>query len=88
VAETQFQSDADADTQDPAPPEPAAATGLTPREVEVLGLLAEGLSDREIAARLSISDRTAGNHVLHILQKLNVDSRTAAAVLAVRSGLV
>lgn len=65
----------------------AVTAGLTPRETEVLKLLTEGLSDREIATRLSISERTAGNHVLHILQKLNVDSRTAAAVIAVRQGL-
>ena len=67
--------------------DPALAAGLTPREREVLRLLADGSSDREIAAALSISERTAGNHVQHILQKLNVDSRTAAAVFAVRHGL-
>lgn len=63
------------------------AAGLTPREGEVLRLLAEGLSDREIGSALSISERTAGNHVTHILQKLNLDSRTAAAVFAVRHDL-
>jgi predicted ATPase/DNA-binding CsgD family transcriptional regulator len=67
--------------------DPAIAAGLTPREGEVLRLLSEGVSDREIAATLSISERTAGNHVQHILQKLGVDSRTAAAVFAVRHGL-
>lgn len=61
--------------------------GLTPREIDVLRLLAEGLSDREIAASLSISERTAGNHVQHIMHKINVDSRTAAAVFAVRHKL-
>jgi DNA-binding NarL/FixJ family response regulator len=61
--------------------------GLTPRESDVVRLLAEGLSDREIAAALSISERTAGNHVQHILEKLDVDSRTAAAVFAVCHGL-
>jgi predicted ATPase/DNA-binding CsgD family transcriptional regulator len=75
----------------PAPvvedPSPAVALRLTPRELEVLRLLAEGLTDREIAASLTISERTAGNHVLHILQKLGVDSRTAAAVFAVRHDL-
>ena len=69
------------------PPDVASMAGLTPREIEVLRLLAEGLSDREIAAALSISERTTGNHVLHILQKLDVDSRTAAAVFAVRHNL-
>jgi non-specific serine/threonine protein kinase len=72
-----------------APPEalPPAPFGLTPREVEVLHLLAEGMSDREIAESLSISERTAGNHVQHAMQKIGVDSRTAAAVFAVRHGL-
>jgi len=69
------------------PPDQTAPLGLTQRESEVLRLLAQGLSDRDIAAALSISERTAGNHVLHILQKLDVDSRTAAAVFAVRHGL-
>ena len=62
----------------------SVVAGLTARESEVLRLLAEGLSDRQIAEVLSISERTAGNHVLHILQKLDVNSRTAAAVFAVR----
>lgn len=69
------------------PPDQAAPLGLTRRESEILRLLAQGQSDRAIAATLSISERTAGNHVLHILQKLDVDSRTAAAVFAVRHGL-
>jgi predicted ATPase/DNA-binding CsgD family transcriptional regulator len=63
------------------------ALGLTSREIEVLGLLAEGLSDRAIAAALSISERTAGNHVQHAMQKIGVESRTAAAVFAVRHNL-
>ena len=67
--------------------DPAITAGLTPREGEVLRLLSDGVSDREIAAALSISERTAGNHVQHILQKLGVDSRTAAAVFALRLGL-
>jgi DNA-binding NarL/FixJ family response regulator len=61
--------------------------GLTPREIEVLGLLAAGMSDREIAEALSISERTAGNHVQHAMQKIGVESRTAAAVFAVRNNL-
>ncbi len=65
----------------------AATLGLTPREVEVLGLLTDGKSDREIADALSISERTAGNHVQHAMQKIGVDSRTAAAVYAVRNDL-
>ena len=51
-------------------------------ESEVARLLIQGLSDREIAAALSISERTAGNHVQHIMQKFNVESRTAAALVA------
>ncbi len=70
------------------PPDQADLLGLTPREREVLHLLAEGSSDREIAAALSISQRTAGNHVQHVMQKLAVDSRTAAAVFALRHGLI
>jgi DNA-binding CsgD family transcriptional regulator len=71
----------------PPPSNQADLLGLTPREREVLRLLAKGLSDREIAAALSISERTAGNHVQHVMQKINVDSRTAAAVFAVRHDL-
>ncbi len=69
------------------PPSLAATLDLTPREVEVLRLLAAGMSDREIAESLSISERTAGNHVQHAMQKLGVASRTAAAVFAVRHDL-
>ncbi len=50
-------------------------------------LLAEGLSDREIANTLSISPRTVGGHVSNLLAKLEVDSRTAAAAYAIRHGL-
>ena len=71
----------------PPPSNQADLLGLTPREREVLRLLAKGLSDREIAAALSISERTAGNHVQHLMEKINVDSRTAAAVFAVRHDL-
>jgi non-specific serine/threonine protein kinase len=61
--------------------------GLTRREHEVLRLLADGRSNRSIAEALSLSERTVENHVLHILTKLNLESRTAAATFAVRSGL-
>jgi DNA-binding NarL/FixJ family response regulator len=54
----------------------------------VLRLLAEGLSDREIADTLSISPRTVGGHVTHLLDKLGVDSRTAAVAVALRRQLV
>jgi DNA-binding CsgD family transcriptional regulator len=64
------------------------AAGLSPREREVLYLLAAGMSDREIAGALSISYRTVTNHVASILAKLDVPTRTAAATQAVRRGLV
>ncbi|MBA2556625.1 MAG: AAA family ATPase [Chloroflexi bacterium] len=67
--------------------EEAAPHGLTRREVEVLRLLAEGRSNRAIADALAISERTVENHVLHILTKLDLASRTAAATWAVRHGL-
>lgn len=69
-------------------PAPTTEFGLTPREIEVLVLLQDGLTDREIADRLSISERTAGNHVQHAMQKLDAASRTAAAVTALRHGLI
>jgi len=61
---------------------------LTPREHEVLGLLAEGLANKQIAARLGISDHTAKFHVNAILGKLGAGSRAEAIVLAARAGLV
>jgi DNA-binding NarL/FixJ family response regulator len=69
-------------------PQPSpVAHGLTPREVEGLRLVAEGRSNRAIADQLSLSERTVESHVLHILTKLGVDSRTAAATWAVRHQL-
>lgn len=69
-------------------PEPTEISGLSRRELQVLRLLAEGRSDRQIADALSISPKTAGNHVSSILAKLAVETRTAAATQAVRRGLV
>jgi DNA-binding CsgD family transcriptional regulator len=66
----------------------AAAFGLTPRELDVLRLLAEGYSNREIGGTLYISESTAGVHVSNILGKLGVSGRVEAAAVAVRSGLV
>jgi non-specific serine/threonine protein kinase len=63
------------------------AVTLTRREREVLRMLVLGLSDRQIAARLSVSPRTIGGHVTNLLGKLDVESRTAAAVHAIRYGL-
>lgn len=61
---------------------------LSPRELEVLNLLVEGLSNQEIADKLIISLATAKTHVRNILNKLAVDDRTQAAVQAMRRGLV
>jgi predicted ATPase/DNA-binding CsgD family transcriptional regulator len=63
------------------------AEALTARELEVLRLLAEGLSDREIATALFLSPRTVSWHVTHLLAKLGVESRTAAVAFAHRHGL-
>jgi DNA-binding NarL/FixJ family response regulator len=60
---------------------------LTPRELEVLKLLASGLENSEIAAELVVSTRTARNHVASILEKLQMQNRIQAAVYAVRHGL-
>lgn len=60
---------------------------VTPREREVLELLAEGLTNRQIAERLVVSEHTVHRHVTNILRKLDLPSRTAAAAHAVRSGL-
>jgi LuxR family transcriptional regulator, maltose regulon positive regulatory protein len=61
---------------------------LTPREREVLQLLADGLTNRQIAERLVVSEHTVHRHVTNLLRKLDLPSRTAAAAHAVRSGLV
>jgi DNA-binding NarL/FixJ family response regulator len=71
----------------PRPGTQAGPAGLTTRERQVLALLSEGLSDREISRRLFISERTVGHHVSAVLSKTGVSSRTAAAREAARVGL-
>lgn len=61
---------------------------LTEREVEVLRLVAQGLSNQDIAKELEISERTVGNHIGSILRKLHLANRTQAALYALRRGLV
>jgi DNA-binding CsgD family transcriptional regulator/tetratricopeptide (TPR) repeat protein len=68
-------------------PAPAAQLGLTPREVEVLALVAAGRSNRQIAQTLFISPKTASVHVSNILAKLGVSTRVEAAAIAHRLGL-
>jgi HD-GYP domain-containing protein (c-di-GMP phosphodiesterase class II) len=62
--------------------------GLTPREVEVLRLVARGLSNKAIAERLVISPKTVGNHVEHMYTKIGTSSRAAASLFAMQHGLL
>lgn len=62
--------------------------GLTPREVDVLKLVASGLRNKEIAARLFISEKTVKVHLTHIYQRLGLDDRVEVALYAIRHGLV
>ncbi len=69
-------------------PEMAASTLLSPRESEVLALLAEGLGNKEIATRLGVSENTIKFHVSSIMDKLDAGSRTEAVARGIRQGLV
>jgi DNA-binding CsgD family transcriptional regulator len=73
--------------EDAPEPEPPAPLGLTPREHEVLLLVAEGHTNREIGERLFMSEKTASVHVSRILAKLEVGGRVEAAAVAHRLGL-
>ena len=72
----------------PRPSTAADPTGLTARQREVLTLLAEGLSNADIAARLTLSAKTVDHHVSAVLGKLGVPSRGQAAAAARRLGLL
>jgi len=79
----------------PVPPKSSAALSngkafstLSERELEVVRLVAEGLSNKEIGSRLKLSDKTVKNHISHVLAKLSLTARTQIAVHAIRSGLV
>ncbi len=74
--------------REPPELEPVAGTELTPREFEVLEMLARGMDNPEIARALFLSQHTVKNHVSSILAKLQVENRIQAAVRAVRRGLV
>ncbi|HXN34362.1 MAG TPA: HD domain-containing phosphohydrolase [Polyangiaceae bacterium] len=67
---------------------PEGPAGLTAREIEVLRLVARGLSTKEIAQRLAMSPKTAGNHIEHIYAKIDAKNRVAASLFAVEHGLL
>ena len=72
---------------EPAAPVMVTTTVLSPRELEVVALIAQGLTNRQIAERLVISERTTHAHVRNILDKLDLGSRTQVATWAVEHGL-
>ncbi len=71
----------------PAPESPTESP-LTPRELEVLRLLAEGLSNKEIGVRLFVSEKTVKTHVSNVLSKLQLNDRTKAAVYALKNRMI
>jgi DNA-binding NarL/FixJ family response regulator len=75
-------------THIPRPTPPAGLEELTPREAEILRLIAQGLSNAEIGKQLFISETTVKTHVTHLLAKLNLRDRVQAVVLAYQAGLV
>jgi two-component system, NarL family, response regulator LiaR len=71
-----------------APKQPKTSISLSPRETEVLRLVADGLSNQKIAARLNLGLETVKTHMRHIMEKLAVSDRTEAAVKAMKQGIV
>jgi len=67
---------------------PASQSGLTQRELDVLKCIAQGMSNKQIAQELTISTATTRTHVSKIMQKLNLENRTQAALFALKTGLV
>jgi DNA-binding NarL/FixJ family response regulator len=72
---------------DPASPESGAADGLTPRQSEVLRLLIDGQSNKQIGRELGLSESTVKSHLASIYERLGVASRTQAVVAAARLGM-
>jgi NarL family two-component system response regulator YdfI len=72
----------------PATQPAAGVDDLTPREIEVLRMLAEGLGNREMASRLGISDHTVKFHISSILDKLGASTRTEAVTMGIRMGII
>jgi DNA-binding NarL/FixJ family response regulator len=66
----------------------AAVEALTPRETEILGMLADGLANKEIAVRLNISSHTVKSHVQSLFSKLGADTRAEAVAVGLRRGLI
>jgi len=71
-----------------SPPDPDSADSLTPREIEVVQLLAEGKSNKQTAAELKVSTRTVESHRHHIMKKMNFTSFSELVKFAVRNNLV
>ncbi len=78
---------AEPDPEPPAPEPGGPAEGLTRREIDVVRLVAEGLSNQQIARRLVVSEATVKTHLNHVLSKLSVDGRPGLVAWAWRSGL-
>ncbi|MFF4842793.1 response regulator [Streptomyces collinus] len=75
-----------AETPPVPPPDPAASAALSPRERDILALIGDGLTNREIGTRLYLSEKTVKNHISRLLAKLGVRRRVQAAVLASQLG--